>query len=395
MFKNKHRTLDNDPEFSIVFGGLLYQFYLQTGLVKPTINLWKRRMFAVSIITWLPLFILTAISGMVFGGVNIPFIFDFGTHTRFLGALPLLIVAELVAHQRIRDMVSQFVDRDIVVSADIAKLYSYLASAIKLRNSFVIEILLLIFVLTCGHWFWLEYTELKGSTWYATLTQGKTELNLTGYWYFFISLPIFQFVLLRWYFRILIWYKLLWQISRLPLKLNSLHPDRAGGLGFLTNSISAFGPLLLAHTVLLAGIIINRIWHEGATLLDFKLEVLGIIGLLIALVLIPLMFFLLPLALAKRIGTNRYGIMASNFVNFFRTKWLDNISASSIVNGDDIQSLADLSNSFETTRDMNILPFGLANVLQLFVISSLPLLPLIFTILPFEEIIRCVIRIVV
>ncbi len=393
--KNKHNILDKDPGFSIVLGGPLYQFYLKTGLASPPINLWKRRIIVVAIITWLPLFLLAMIDGVAFSDVKIPFIFDLATHARFLGALTLLIAAEFVAHQRIRDMLSQFVRRDIIFKEEMAKFDSYLTSAIQLRNSSIIEILLLIFVLSCGHWFWLEFSSDSGPTWYATLIHGKAKLNLVGYWYFFISLPIFQFVLLRWYFRIFIWYRLLWQISHLPLQLNSLHPDRAAGLGFLTNTVAAFAPLLLAHTLLLSGMITNRIWHDGANLLDFKIDMLGIIGLLLVLVLTPLVFFLLPMAQAKRVGTNKYAAMASNFVNMFSTRWLDKITSKSIVEAEDIQSLADLSNSFEATRDMKVLPFGFGNVLQLFIISILPLLPLIFTLIPLVEIIRCVVRIFV
>lgn len=393
--KTTQKLSHDELGFSIVVGGPLYKIYLLTGLATPPINLWKRRAFVVAMITWLPLLGLTLLSGVAYSGVKIPFIYDLTTHARFLGALTFLIAAEYVAHQRIRDMVSQFVERDIIVSALRKKFDEYLHSAIRLRNSYLIEILILSFVLVCGHWFWMKYGSDGVSTWYSAPNNKLTELKLAGYWYFFISLPIFQFVLLRWYFRLFIWYRFLWQVSRLPLQLNSLHPDRAGGLSFLTNTVAAFAPLVFAHTLLLAGMIINRIWHDSATLLDFKIDMLGIIGLLLALVFIPLAFFIMPMAQAKRVGTNNYGIMASNFVNLFRIKWLDKISAKSVVSAEDIQSLADLSNSYETTRDMNILPFRFGNVLQLFIIAALPLLPLIFTIIPLQEIIRCIVRIFV
>jgi hypothetical protein len=56
-------------------------------------------------------------------------------------------------------------------------------------------------------------------------------------------------------------------------------PSRsAGGLGFLGNSVFAFAPVLLAHTILLSAFMMSRIWHEGAVLPDFKLEIFGIVG---------------------------------------------------------------------------------------------------------------------
>ncbi len=381
-------------DFSIVLGGPLYQFYLKTHLIKPPLNLFKRRIIAVTMFAWLPLLLLSAMSGLAVNGVNVPFIFDLDTHCRFIGALGLLLFAEVVSHQRISEIVQQFIKRDIITAKTKNKFDSYLASAVRLRNSVVIEVLLLIFVISCGHFIWMEYGFFDTSTWYATVANNKVILNLAGYWYVFISLPIFQFILLRWYYRVFIWYRLLWQISRLPLCLNSLHPDRAGGLGFLTGCISAFGALLIAHTVLLAGMITNRIWHDDAALLDFKVEIISITGLLMLLVLLPLVFFIVAMTRDKRIGTYKYGVMASHFVNMFYSRWIDNSSnKTSELCGSDIQSLADLSNGFTATRDMSIVPFNFRNVIQLFLLVIAPLLPLVFTLVPMVDIVRAVIKI--
>ena len=73
-------------------------------------------------------------------------------------------------------------------------------------------------------------------------------------------MPIFQFLLVRWYFRLFIWTRFLWQVSRIELQLIPTHPDRAGGLGFLANIVYAFAPFLVAHGVLLAGLIADRIF---------------------------------------------------------------------------------------------------------------------------------------
>ena len=54
-----------------------------------------------------------------------------------------------------------------------------------------------------------------------------------------MSLPIFQFLLCRWYFRLFIWARFLWQVSRIDLSLVPTHPDRVGGLGFLSDTVYA------------------------------------------------------------------------------------------------------------------------------------------------------------
>ena len=85
-----------------------------------------------------------------------------------------------------------------------------------------------------------------------------------------VSLPLFQFLLLRWYFRLFIWARFLWQVSRIELSLMPTHPDRCGGVGFLASVSNAFSPVLLAQGAVLAGMMANRIFYAGAKLPEFK-----------------------------------------------------------------------------------------------------------------------------
>jgi hypothetical protein len=216
---------------------------------------------------------------------------------------------------------------------------------------------------------------------------------MAGYWYVYISIPIFQFILCRWYYRLFIWCRFLWQVSRLPLQLNSLHPDRAGGLGFLIMSVYAFQVALLAHTVLLTGVIANHIWHSGQTFLEFKFEIVTILLFLLFLALIPLVFFITPLARTKRKGLIDYGVVASDYVNHFHSKWIEKNSKQheTLLGSSDIQSLADLSNSFNVPNEMRLLPFSRRTIIELLVLIALPLLPVLMTGIPlsaFKQVIQ-------
>ena len=57
----------------------------------------RRRVILLPLLAWLPLLVLSALEGQALGGhVAVPFLLDVEAHARFLVALPLLIVAELV-----------------------------------------------------------------------------------------------------------------------------------------------------------------------------------------------------------------------------------------------------------------------------------------------------------
>ena len=136
---------------------------------------------------------------------------------------------------------------------------------------------------------WRHYMVLGTTTWYATPSSDGSTLSLAGMWYGYVSLPIFQFLLCRWYFRLFIWTRFLWRVSRIELSLIPTHPDRVGGLGFLSNTAYAFGLLVLAHGALLAGQLANRIFYLGAALPDFKGEIALMVVFVLALVLGPLL----------------------------------------------------------------------------------------------------------
>ena len=180
----------------------------------------------------------------------------------------------------------------------------------------------------------------------------------------------------------------------LPLQLNLFHPDRVGGLGFLTASIVAFSPVLLAHTTFLAGLIGDRIWHGGVTLLTFKMQILGALVLLLLLVLAPLCFFVVHLEEAGRKAAREFGVLSSHYVDGFRQKWILHGAGETgpVLGTPDLQSLADLGNSFKTVADIGLFPFSKDEVIRLVGLLILPLMPLTLTIVSPKQIIDLLLK---
>jgi hypothetical protein len=377
-------------DFSLVQGGPLFQFFVRSHLSTSGLGWLHRRIIFLSLLTWLPLLLLSAVSGLVGGGVQIPFLHDLETHVRFLVALPLLLVTEWVVHARLKPVVMQFIERGIV-TPEVRPLFdACTASALRLRNSMPIEIALIVLVVTVGHSYFFDLTTVKVTTWYLIRTAPEVRLSPAGYWFAYLSLPVFQFILVRWLYRILIWMRFLWQVSRLKLYLVPTHPDRSGGLGFLAGSAAAFIPFLLSLGSLISAIIGERILFEGATLLSFKAEIAIFVVFLLLLVLGPLSVFAPLLAKTKRQGLLVYGALASRYVVEFDKKWLQGGAGhdEALIGSGDIQSLADLNNSFEVIRTMQIFPFGRQTVLQAAAVALLPLAPLLLTMISLEELLK-------
>jgi hypothetical protein len=201
---------------------------------------------------------------------------------------------------------------------------------------------------------------------------------------------------MRWYFRLFIWARFLRQVARLDLSLVPTHPDRVGGLGFLANTVYAFTPLAVAHGALLAGLIADRIFYLGATLPEFKIEITVLVVFLLGVVLGPLLVFAPQLAQAKRTGNREYGTLAERYVREFDAKWLHGGAPAdeALVGSGDIQSLADLGNSFEVVRTMRLAPVTKEAIFQLAVATLAPLVPLALTMMSLEDLLKRLLGIV-
>ncbi len=398
---NESEYSRKSQDFSLVLGGPLYQLLIRARLGDSVLGHLKKRIIIITLFTWLPLFLLSLLDGKALGGVRIPFLYDIEMQARFLLTLPLLIVAELMVHKRIRTIVQQFVDRGIIPEGLLPRFGAIIDSAMRVRNSIAFEAALLLVVFVGGHFLWsavsgMEKTVQETATWYATKSEAGVRLSPAGYWYDFVSRPIFQFIFIRWYFRLFVWARFLWQVSRLKLHLIPTHPDRAAGLGFLSLSVSAKSLFILAHGVLLSGLIANRIFYTGAKLMDFKLEAIALIVIVMMIVLGPLLAFSPHLMRAKRAGQREYGRLASRYVEEFDQKWVRGGAPADeqLIGSSDIQSLADLGNSFEIIRGTRPIPFTREAVIQFIVIILLPVLPLTLTIMPLEELIKKFFRVI-
>jgi hypothetical protein len=374
-------------QFSIVIGGPLYNFYLRSHLARPELRWLLRRIITIPLIAWLPLLILSVLDGLALGNkVTIPFLLDIAVQAKYLLALPLLIGAETMVHRAIGRVVKQFEERAIVRGEDVARFRQIIASSVRLRNSAIVEILLIALVYTAGHALWRQNLSPDSTTWYANGVQ----LTRAGYWYAFVSAPILQFLLLRWYFRLVVWALFLWRASRLHLHLVPTHPDGAAGLAFLNESVYAMGLVPFAQGIMMASMLAQRIFFYGAKLPEFKGEIATLLIVMVLIFLGPLATFSPKLWVTKLSGLREYGRLGSGYVLEFERKWMLGGADpdEKLIGSADIQSLADLSNSFGVIRGMRTAPFGPNQFIFLAAATVAPIVPLVLTMIPLEELIK-------
>jgi hypothetical protein len=391
-------TSSDTQDFSLILGGPLYQLFCRAHLCGKVLELLRRRILVLCGVSWAPLLLLSMLEGNAWGrAVKVPFLLDLEIYARFLLALPLLIIAELVIHERMRTVVRQFLERDLIPDNVRQKFDAAIAAAFRLRNSVLAEVLLIAVIYMVDVLvIWRGHMVLDVGSWSSSFVNGEVQPTLAGWWYRCVSLPVLQFLLLRWYYRIFIWTRFLWQVSRLDLKLIATHPDHSAGLGFLAQISYAFGPLLVAQGALVSGMIADRIFYAGAKLPQFRVEIVALGVVAVLMVVAPLLVFAPRLGRLKRAALREYGAFAQRYVSEFEQKWLRGGAASgeSPLGSGDIQSLSDLGNSFEIIRQMRVVPFALRALVRLALVTLAPVAPLALTMISAEELLQRLVKVI-
>jgi hypothetical protein len=377
--------LDLWNHFSLVEGGPLYRLARTAGLTGGALGL-IRIGLALSFITWLPLALLTLIPHAPQPASSVPFILSFGTHARLLVAIPLFFLAEALFDVRIRQALRLIVESRLVPDRQRMALNGILQDATRLRDAWHVEatVLALTFVLIL--WGVRSDLSLTIPSWRTSMDGHRT---VAGWWYGLVAIPVFQFLLWRWCARLLAWWYVLWRLGRLDLQLIPTHPDLAGGLGGFGVAHMALAPFGFSVCAILAGTFGEQIMFAGAQVQTFTLSLVGIVAGMTFILIAPLLRFTFHLLEVRQRGLIEYGALATRYVRDFDRKWLRQARPPEepLLGSADIQSLADLSNSFEVISRMRYLPMSLTQLMILAAVTALPAAPLVLFVVPFGDLV--------
>lgn len=365
--------------FSLVRGGPLYHLALRLRLGHRPLGLAGLGVL-LALLTWVPLLVLATIEGGLFTrGAAVGFLPSVATHARFLVAMPLFFLAEAWIDPRFAAFVRQIVESGLVPRGKLHILDAAVRRAERWRDSVLVEAgLAAATVALVAVGLRIELPAYV-STWRVVGTGPQPRLGLAGWWYTAAAMPLFQFVVGRWGWRLLIWVAFLWRLSRLGLDLVPIHPDHTGGLGALEGVQSYFVALSFANSAVFAAIFAESLLFAGARLETLWWPVAGIVLLNLILFVGPLLLFTPQLLGVKRQALREYGLLAGTYTRGFDAKWVrgGTPAGEPLLGSPDIQSLADLANSFAIIRDMRVIPFGRALLEELLAATLAPMVPLL------------------
>jgi len=395
---NEPLSDSNAPaSFSLFEGGPVYRLEQKLGLVQDGR---KRRGFCVLLVLligWVPMLLLAAAQGLAIGPTRLEsFLMDFSVNVRFLVTVPVFLLGEAICRAKLTIVVQQFLDAGLVKDESRAQFDATVRDTVTLSRSGRTDVALLsLAYLHSASALVVFLFELQDSTWRVPMTNGHAVISLAGGWFFLVAFPLYSFLMWRWLLRIALWWRLLWQVSGLDLRIIPAHRDGAGGLEFLGNSVEAFTPFIFGVMSFAAAIVADFVVYEGDSPLQYQWHVIGLVGFLLILITGPSLFFVRALYKAREEAIFRYGALASCQIQRVEEKWLPEgpVGESSESSMPDFRSITHLGHSVTAVHKMALIPLTKERILLLLVVALLPFIPVLATQVPIGEIISVVLKV--
>jgi hypothetical protein len=370
------------PTFSLVGGGLLQRLTQRLDIDRGEKHHVRRMALLFVGVTWLPLMAM-ALPVLVATGRLPPLLADISLHARLLLAGPIFYLAEASLHMRTARCIDRFVGEQF--TDDQNGFERILAWARRWRDAIAPELVLLILAIVGGQLLLWGVDESLGLGRGRHVEGRRSPLTL---WYYLVALPAYQFLGYRWLWRWLIWSGLLWRLSRLRLRPMSTHPDHHGGMGFLAEPAVGFGLVVLGESIVQAAIWENHVVFAHVDVLSLKSLLALFLLLNMVLTFGPLVPFAFPLARARFAAVRQYDHLALDYTRLFHARWIEQGEREGLLGAPDIQSLADMGNSYDFIRKMRILPFGPRELAIVGAAVLAPMLPLAMLQIPLIELIQ-------
>jgi len=379
-----------NDSFSLMRGGPVYRLLRALKLIGPNRRTTHLVALMLTLIAVAPLVVLTALDGTLLPGftvVKMPLLGDYTLIARFLIAMPLLVLAAPICDDFVRQALIQFSRSRMVHPIQRGPFDAAILRMKHLRDSSTPEIVCFLLAIAPALLYALPVGLLRGVSDWAHI---GGEPTAAGYWLGIVSTSIFRFVNLIWVWRFLLWAWLLWRFSRLDLDVRAAHPDGAGGLGFLGVIQQRFGILAVAGGVMLTGYCMNHMIYLDYSINAFKHLLVGYVITAVVVILAPLLVMGPLLAKAKRNGVLLYSLLGHEASHTFDRRWLSERAADapSLLDTGDASAICDFTAVYATVRGMAIVPVSRWNLAWVLVCATVPLAPLAFVALSFDEILQ-------
>jgi hypothetical protein len=347
------QNIEESLTLSLVRDDLPFRLQRRVGLIpEKGLGVLRRAIF-FALITWLPLVLWAAFNGRALPGhVDEPLLQHFGIHVRFLIAVPLFIMGEAMMLKLMVRLIPYFLTSGLVRVEQQGAFKEIIQGVMRLRNLTKPWLIIVVLILA-----WTIFKPVATDDHELVWAAG----GFGGFWFNYVSRPIFTFLMVAWLWRLALLVILLKRIAGIGLNLVPTHADRAGGLGFLEKLPTAFSLFALAISSVLASRLAHEVVYHGVHVQSLKGLMAAFLIVVIGLCVAPLLVFIGPLAAAKRQALLEYGALVGQHGRLVRRRWIlgETLDDDSLLEAQEIGPVADTLALYEAVKSMRTAPIGL------------------------------------
>lgn len=377
---------------SLVRGDTLFRIQRAIGLIPANgLGVGRRAVF-YALVTFLPIALWAALRGRVIeGSLDEPLFEHFGVHVRCLVAIPLLILAEGVAHSVTRTVLPQFVRAGIV--EDERAFRGVLEGVARLRDSTLPWVA--IAGLVIGWTLLAPQSHRPHDLLWALDDPSRGSMGFGGWWYVYVARPVYVTLVLGWLWRVVLLFVLLVRLAKLDLQLVPTHPDRLAGLGFLCSLPKAFSLVVLALSAVISASWMHDVLYHGASLESLQFEAAGFLVLMLAIFLGPLLLYVPLLGRTKRRALLDYAALVGAHGRAVHARWIERKPAArdeDLLAAPEIGPVADTLAIYEAVQRMQTVPLTKASALAIVVPAVVPMLLVVLSKVPVKTLLLSVLK---
>jgi len=269
------------------------------GFVKDGSIRAGRLIAALIAITWLPILILTIVAGTAFGGdAEVPFLADFLPYGRYLVALPILVLMDPFINREATLAIVNLRAAGMIAPADASTLDRNIERTRQLWRSVAVRLVLLGITILIAVVSYEANAAIDAPDWMFDPDSSDGALSTAGWWNAAIGIPLFRLFVLFAFWKLLIWSKFLFQLSRMHLNYQPMHADGCAGLSIFERVQFGFCGLVAALSVQFGCVIADAVSYGGHDVMSFRLPAVAFIVLMLLLLFTPLAAFIRPLSQA-------------------------------------------------------------------------------------------------
>ncbi|HEX7979714.1 MAG TPA: hypothetical protein VF461_13990 [Gemmatimonadaceae bacterium] len=352
----------------------------------------RRRAAILALVAWFPLVLVTAVQR---GAGNMDSwltpLLDVRILSRFLIALPVLVIAEPVFVARLSGIAMHFQRAGFVRRADTARFSRILARSRVLLSHHFVEVVILLITLGFSFRLLSPGTTPAAARWQLQRITENPRLSADAHWWLaLVSQPLFLIWVARWVWRSCVWSRTLRCIARLDLSLVPAHPDRAGGLLFVAQSIAGLAPLGFALACGLAGALAGSTSPQPFTTMTVTGAMGALLGVMLIVAIGPLCWLTAPMRTSQLRGIVEYGELAVRFGRRFEARWLrERRSVSSdALSAPDFSATIDLYSVVSAVYTVRIVPVKARSLFKLVASIVIPFLPVLLSLMPVQDLVH-------